>query len=131
MRHYVTKESIPVNSTASAPEVKEIPVFTFNGELDVGVSGIWSPKTTIEVVNGKIAAQSTGTQNAALVLVSNNILTKNNAVMTLSLPAGETDLIFDLPHATIFTPQDQIFMASFTPSNHLEVTVTLNAIKVT
>lgn len=126
MKIYTADQQTAVNSALREPELIEVPVFFFKGNMESGLSGKWYPPVDITIIGGYVTAVEPGSETAGLALLKNNIFEKNRVVATSLLPLNDLKTLFVLENPLSgnldISPYDYLTVASFSASGHLDVT---------
>lgn len=129
MTRYISNElSEPITSGRKDPRHAVIPPFSFVGELEIGISGIWYPTHTMELIRASLSCSGYGTQAAVIsILKQEPGIPEPLELGELNLSADETKRIIALNDAMI-TPYDKIYLASWTDSGHTGVVVQMTGV---
>lgn len=121
MKHIITLDGQPVNSMARSKPGVELPVFQFLGPLETGLSGFYSPPHKIKITNCVANAKTTGTSQATLLILRETGMITNDILGRMDMPAHLTRATFNI--GVTITSHDRLYIASFSPSNHEDLTV--------
>lgn len=126
-RYMATELETPVRSSLRRRKPAIIPPFTFVGELEVGLSGIWYPTSTTILTDLSVIASSAGTEPASFTLVKKEpTLFPDNVpptpILNFTLGLDGKKSIYGLGN-TVVTPNDKVYLASWVNSGHLSVVV--------
>ena len=124
MKHLITQDGEPVSSEKRSSTANTLPVFFFNGPLTTGLSGFWAPPHEIRLVNGWVMAKTQGSTLMGLaVLKDSGNLVFNQVMTTVQMPANRQRATFTFAQAMTISPYEQLYIASFSDSNHEDVSV--------
>ena len=121
MKHYVAQDERTFNSEQRKVIANTLPVFSFQGPIETGLSGYWSPPHDIRIVNGWMQARTTGFGTAALVILRAAGFVENDVLAVVNLSANAIRATFTM--SAKITPYDKLYIASFAESGHEDISV--------
>ncbi len=122
MKFYQSFDNEAVTSAARAKTPSYIPPYDFLGEVEVGVSKMWSPPHSILLENGFVIADSVGTALAGWLIMKMEPFNPDGVLLgEVHLAADKTKAIFSFDNAMVpkvVHPADKLYVASLVASGH-------------
>lgn len=126
-RYITTEISTTMTSSRRNPRSAVIPPFSFVGDFEVGVSGLWFPTSTMQITGLSFSASGPGSATASITVLMEEPATQSPIPIyprPITLQATDTKVVRTIDRVTV-TPYDKLYVASWVDSGHTGVVIQL------